>query len=119
SRGILGAGERGLVNAGGSGRAQGSGMMVTRELATRIYDETKKDRAVSRAARLVVAGLVAPHLRGGRVGLSPLWRSHARWPPWRTPASSGGFPPTSGSRPRGPRPDRRRPACSTVAEPVR
>src|SRR5262249_17535747 len=41
-------------------------MMVTRELATRIYDETKKDRAVSRAAGLVVAGLVAPHLRGGR-----------------------------------------------------
>jgi hypothetical protein len=56
----------------------------------------------SRAAEVVVAGADAAHLRGGRIGLSPLWRPHAAWSPQsRTPSSSGGFSPTFGAPDRG------------------
>src|SRR5262249_9082917 len=37
----------------------------------------------SRAAQVVVAGPSAPHVRGDRVDLSPLWRPHARGRPDR------------------------------------
>src|SRR5262245_3657737 len=60
-----------------------------------------------------MAGPLAPHVRGGRVGLSPLWRSHARGRHHRGPCrhSEDSHPPRA--------PDRGARASSTAVRPVR